>query len=113
GDSPVALWLGGFSSAIQQRYGWTEGVAQGLRVASVEYLVDGAVAQTVKGDPERSWSDDRYAAQQSFSMPGPHTIAIRVHLLDPAPPGSSSAVVESPPVSVEIDQVTAPWMLEY
>jgi hypothetical protein len=113
GDSPVALWLGGFSSATQQRYGWTEGVVQGLRVERVEYLVDGAVAQTVFCNPERSWSDDRYAAQQSFSMPGAHTVAIRVHLLDPAPPGSSSAVVESPPVSVEIDQVTAPWMLEY
>jgi hypothetical protein len=121
GDSPMVLWVAGFSPRAVATHAWTEGEVRGLRIQRVEYLIDDALAGTVEGDAQRGWKQERFPIKLRFATSGPHRVAARVHLLDPlagsgdlqhkAP--AEEIVLDSPALSVSIEQLIDEWMLTY
>lgn len=108
GTYELTLTLSGFGEAVRARHGDAQGR---LRVAKVEWLVDGAVAATVPGDPTRPFAQEAYAAQVVLRSRGKHKVTARVHLAD-AEAASGSAVVEGPGFTVQVDSALEPWMQE-
>lgn len=80
GSSPMNIWISGFPDAVKSAFGGEKG----LRIASVEYLINGQVVETVKGKPRDGWKSEPYAAALSFPGRGTFKINVRVHLIDPA-----------------------------
>jgi hypothetical protein len=113
GSTTVTLWIDGFSDEVLAKHGG--GALAGLRVASVEYLVDGTVLKSMEGDPARAWDNDGFTLRHALVEPGMHQLKARVHLVAPdAAPDAKDAsiVVESKVIESKSEGSVEPWMLE-
>lgn len=105
GDETVAMWVTGFDQAILDKRQGQAADRAGLRVVRVEYLVDGKVIATVKGDPTRPWDGERYPARHTFKTLGKKAVRCRVHAVpfgDPVENHGTPEVLESSRADVEI-----------
>lgn len=81
GTRELAVWITGFGKHVRERH-----TRAGLRVAHVEYLVDGKPVADVPGEPGRTWSRETYPARHVFAARGDYQVSARVHVVDPAAP---------------------------
>ena len=105
GDETVAMWVTGFDDAMLKRREGQAADRAGLRVVKVEYLVDGNVVATVKGDPTRPWNGDRYPARHTFQTLGKHTVRCRVHAVafgDPVENHGKPEILESSAAELQV-----------
>ncbi len=110
GQSPVALWIDGFHETIQKRH-----EELGIRVLRVEYLLGDRVLGIAAGDPMKPWRDDTFLHRCENLPLGKHVIHTRATLVSPeVPPGetTSTETVESERMTVNIQDVFRPWMVE-
>ncbi|MCB9915078.1 MAG: hypothetical protein H6828_08005 [Planctomycetes bacterium] len=110
-DEDLVLTLAGLDPALVEDY--VAGGGAGVRVARVEYLVDGAVVATVAGDPARVWSGERYPARWSPARPAEYELRVRVALVPPDadPAGAYTAeVYESEPLRWALEPSSAAWL---
>ena len=115
--APLALWITGFGRKVHADFaGKDEDPVPGLRVAKVEYLVDGEVVATVPGDPSRPWrSHDTYTGGCELTRRGVYAIGARVTLVLPGAPKAAQepvAVVSAKGFSLDAKLVHEPWMDE-
>jgi hypothetical protein len=105
GDETMAMWVTGFEEAMLERRGEQDRDRAGLRVLEVEYLVDGVVVETVKGDPTRPWNGDRFPARHTFRTLGKHALRCRVHAVafgDPIENHGPPELLDSGRIEVEV-----------
>ncbi|MAG58832.1 MAG: hypothetical protein CMJ83_21290 [Planctomycetes bacterium] len=96
GTPKVALWVDGFSRAIQEK--WKSGRRRpDIRVLRVSYYVDGKPIATVEGKPSRMWKGETFAAQYTFSEPGTFSVFAKAELL---PPGAKRHDADTKTVTV-------------
>ncbi len=110
GNGPTTVWITAIGAGSARK----AAADAGLRVAAVEYLVDGRVAARLEGDASRPWTAaDRFPAALEFDAPGEHRVSLRVHLA--AGDGTralENPVLENPGFVVRVDAVLEPWMAE-
>lgn len=113
GNAPMHIWVSGFSKAAKQVYGQGSTI-KGLRIALVEYLIDGKVVKTLKGNPRKGWTGAGFQTDLSFKTRGAHKIGAKVHLVDPdSPRGNRKAtvVLHAEEFEVSVRDVLEPWMV--
>jgi hypothetical protein len=113
GMAPMEIWISGFPDAVQKAYGTGAGPIKGLRVARVEYLVNGAVAKTVPGNPKKAWAGDKYQAQLSFERRGTYALGAQVHLVAADAPAESTTptiVIKAKEVKAAVSGLFEEWM---
>ncbi len=113
GNGAFLVRIAGFSEQVIADD--TSAEIGGLRIASVEWLVDGRTRATIAGDPSKPWTSADFAAKFELEDPGDASLVARVHLVahDAAASDTSpSVVVESKPVVLHCDGVAQPWMLD-
>lgn len=93
GDSPMELSVIGFADAVK---------AGEMKIEKVEYLVDGAVVATVKGDKKKRWEGERHAALHAFPQRGRYSVSARVTFSD-GDRGAAGFVAY-------VDDAFEPWM---
>jgi hypothetical protein len=98
GRTEVLLSIGGFGDAVLAR-------ADGVRVASVEYVTGGKVLARVEGDASRAWTREDFLVRHVFAEPGSVPVLARVVLASP------TEVIESKAVTVSSDGTLRPWMI--
>ncbi len=106
---PWSIWLTGFGKSAQERLG-----ASGFSIQKVEYFVDGRLAASVSGDPEKPWSpssSERFAIQHEPERGGDHLVECRVTVASSS--GSETVELRSAAVTIPRTRVLEPWMLEY
>jgi len=115
GGAGAVLFISGFSEAVREQYALGQGSARGLRVASVEYLVDGEVLAALPGDPSHKWTGERFAARHAFDKRGSYRCEVRVKLQAPGEVEGLATVVEleGEPLVVVIKDAHDQRLLEY
>ncbi len=114
GDTPLSLWVSGFHEDEIDAHSRTVKGEQGLLIDRVEYYADGELVETLKGDPRRPWSSERFAVQHKFYTRREHEVQVRVHLTpDPTEPDEPPTVLSSPILKVRVDEGSGVWMLDY
>ncbi len=111
GRTTAVLFLGGFSDAVLAR--WGGGALSGLRIARVEYVANGAVVESVPGNPQKGWTTEDFVVRHTFAEPGTYKVKARVWIVAPdAPSGSSETVtsLESQEKTLVSDGTYEPWM---
>jgi len=115
GTKKMTFWVEGFEAGLLAEFDGVERPWRGMRVVQVEYLADGEVVATVRGDPEQPWRGERYAAQFSFDLPGEHTLQARVAGVapdgDPEYP-SRTELFSSIPLEISTKDSPEEWMAE-
>jgi hypothetical protein len=120
GDTPLELWVGGWSAATREKYEWPDEQRRGPRVVRVVYLADGVPVAEVPGDHGAPVADERCAARFEARLAGAVVLTAQAHVL--APPTRDAAgrllpgamrVIESGPLRAEIEHVVPAWMLDY
>jgi hypothetical protein len=110
-SASVSLWIAGFGPATIDKYGG--GALGGVRVARVEYWVDGQLRATVPGDPAVAWKDQKLGAQVQLLYPGVYQIVAKCHLVAPDAPADArdpTIVVESAPLKERSEGDSEPWL---
>jgi len=105
GEETMAMWVTGIDKAVLERRQEQENDRAGLRVIKVEYLVDGAVVETVKGDPSRPWNGERFPVRHTFRTLGKHALRCRVHAVafgDPIQNHGPPELFDSGRIEVEV-----------
>lgn len=105
GDETLAMWVTGFEEALVNRRKEQASDRAGLRIIKVEYLVDGEVVATAKGNPNKAWEGDRFAARYTFPTLGKHTVRARAHAVafgDPIENHGQLEILESKPIEVDV-----------
>jgi hypothetical protein len=111
GRTTAVLFLSGFGDAALAR--WGGGALSGLRIARVEYLANGALVESVPGNPQKAWTSEDFAVRHTFVEPGSYKVKARVWVVAPdAPAGSSesAASLESQEKTIVSDGTYEPWM---
>jgi len=111
GRTTAVFFLSGFSDAVLAR--WGGGALSGLRIARVEYLANGAVVESVPGNPQKGWTTEDFAVRHTFAEPGTYKVKARVWVVAPdAPAGSSETAtsLESQEKALVSDGTYEPWM---
>lgn len=106
------MWLSGFSPAALARFGaegTDAGAGSGLFVERVEWWLDGAQLESVAGDPDQPWRDERFAARSTPIRSGEFVLECRVFVRGADGP----AELRSTPLVVRQELVLEPWMLAY
>lgn len=93
GDSPMELSIDGFADAVK---------GGEMKIEKVEYLVDGAVVATVKGDPKKRWEGERFELFHAFPQRGRFAVSARVTFTD----GERTAAG----FVARVDDAFEPWM---
>lgn len=109
GTGDLAMWITGFGEQLLEGVGLDSDERKGLRVARVEYLLNGKVVAEVDGDTARLWESERFPARYSVKTLGKHTLQARVHLSS-YDGGSDITVVESKPLAIEAKLTTEQLM---
>lgn len=115
--SEVSAWVSGFGEGVDEGKSTEtpEGRAvdtpggRGLAVREVRYFVDGALAATVPGDVEQPWNGQRFARKLALKSNGRFAVRVEVSLASDA----EDVVLTSATVSVEVNDVLEPWMMEH
>lgn len=106
----LKLWITGFGDAIKKT---PEGTLRPVRIARVEYLVDGNVVRTVPSNATKPWAGEAMAVEYEFLKKGKYKVSARAHLLAPdAPDGAEPTITAySPGFDLHVDAVMEDWML--
>jgi hypothetical protein len=113
GKHKQTMWITGFSPAVTSALEEVDGLVKGLRIARIEYLVDGKVFEEVPGDPDVGWRRaQRYAVQTEVSEPGPHEFCVKVYALNPAALDGADATIQlvSSSLTVVVEETFQEWM---
>jgi len=113
GTQTIQLALTGFSEEVKKT--WGAGKLGGLRVAAVEYLLDGEPIARVNGDPTRAWKEFRHAASYTFTKKGTFKLSAKAHLVDPEAPAEErnpTIALQSEPVTIRVQSALEPWMTD-
>lgn len=115
GVDPATMFVTGFGAAALNDFDEPEGLVRGLRVLRVDYQVDGEVVCSLRGNPERGWKDERFAAQHRFTAPGTYELTAHVHVVDPfvAEGQAGSAELVSEPIEIAIEDLGDAAMTAY
>ena len=111
GRTTAVMFLGGFSEAVLAR--WGGGALSGLRIVRVDYLADGAVIESVPGNPMKGWTTEDFAVRHTFAQPGSYKVKARVYVVAPEDPADSTATatsLESREKTLVSDGTYEPWM---
>ena len=111
GERELTAWVSGFSPSV--RSDWAhEGLIEGLRVAGVEWFVDGESVATVAADPQVGWDGERFPMQHVFDAGGAHELQAVVRLLAPGA-DHDERELRSGVLSVRAGEVLTPWLEAY
>ncbi|MFN0205815.1 MAG: hypothetical protein ACKVS6_05825 [Planctomycetota bacterium] len=113
GRHRLKIWISAFGGSVKSKY--KGGEVNGLRVAKVEYLINGSVAGEVLGNPAKPWRDERFAFDYEFKKPGMHKISARVLVVpNDAPAGEKNGTVSlfASGFDMNVDAVLEDWMLD-
>jgi hypothetical protein len=115
GSNPVTMFITGFGEDALAHYDDLEGLVRGLRIEKVEYVVGDEVVGTVPGNPEKGWTNERFALKHQFDRGGKVVVDIRVHVVDPYASTASEAttVLIASGLEIDLGEVLEDWMLEY
>ena len=114
GDPDVGMWITGFSDNAIKDWIDEEGPVDGLRIAAVEYLIDGKVAKRVVGNPATPWRGQQFAYLHEFKLPGRYKVSARACIVDPEAPTStteSTGTIEGKGFTIEVGRAMYPWMM--
>jgi hypothetical protein len=103
------LWITGFGSALLTADPVT-GAARGPSIERVEWWIDGALVETLLGDPARPWTDESFALRYEPVQSGALVVECRVTVRGP---NGGTRELRAQPLSVPSEFVLEPWMLEY
>ena len=117
GSSTITLWISGFGegAAKARTEPAADGTPGGIRVKSVEWLVNNQVVQTVAGNPNKTWSGERYAASYAFSKAGNYRVSAKVTVVAPDAPAGAvepTIVLFAKGFAMDTGPVLEPWLLE-
>lgn len=110
GQNHLRLWISGFGDNVKKQYGGSGG----LRVANIEYFIDGKPAGTVAGDPSKPWTNFKFPFEYEFTTTGKHKISARANLVAPdaAPDDLNPTIsIYAAGFEMNVDSVLADWML--
>lgn len=114
GAGRFAVWLTGFSDEVREDYGIVRGSRRELFLQSVEYWLDGALAERVECNPLAQWNGDPHAVRLDVFDAGEHRLEIRVTLALPEsadPLTTKPVVLEGEELLINVDAGLEPWML--
>jgi hypothetical protein len=114
GRGRFAVWLTGFSEEVREDHGVARGSRRELFLQSVEYWLDGALAERVACNPLSAWQGEGHAIRLDVPAAGDHRLEIRVTLALPedADPLTQDAIVlEGDELPFTVDAGLEPWML--
>ncbi|MCP3918599.1 MAG: hypothetical protein GY711_23880 [bacterium] len=95
GDTPLRVWISSFNGTLK------DGAVERVDYVLGDDTVLKSVAKSASGD-------GRFAAELELPGPGKWTIHARAY-----PSGNGDAPHDSAAIEVRVDEVLAPWMLEY
>jgi hypothetical protein len=107
GDTPMTIWLDGFGTEFIEEH-------DGVRVAKVEYLVGGKEIGVKEGEVLEKWKREKFAIRHNFPKNASYELVARVHFVSGShadPTGIQTQAIDSPPLRVNVDEVTEDWML--
>lgn len=111
GAPELTLTISGFDEKVKAAY--AGGEVKGIRIAKVEYLLDGKVVAEVKGKPAKAWDiKDKYEAEAKIADRGKHTLSAKVYVVRPEAPKDAKEPVdalEAKPASFELSVMEEPW----
>lgn len=88
------VWISGFSEKVKQAY-VADAINPGIRVAKVEYIVDGKITE-VKGKPGKAWeAADKYPAELKIEGRGKHAVSAKVYVVRPDAPKNADGPVDA------------------
>jgi len=114
GRGRFAVWLTGFSDEIREQYGVARGSRRDLFLQSVEYWLDGALAERVECNPLSAWQGEGHAIRLDVPAAGDHRLEIRVTLALPEgsdPLTTAAVVLEGEELPFTVDAGLEAWML--
>jgi hypothetical protein len=106
------VWLSGFAPEVLGRHPPVEtkdGPRPGLFVEKVEWWVEGELVESVRGDAETPWRDERFALRFDPPRGGELELECRVTVRAASAPRE----LRSRPLRVRHELALEPWMLEY
>lgn len=106
---PLKMWIDGFGRAATQGLEWPGETGRGPHVSRVEWLADGEVVAIRLANDARPANGARFTARVLFERTGEVELVARVHVTSP---GGESTTIESPPLTVGIEQALPAWMSE-
>lgn len=105
GNPKLSIWIAGFNQKkLEKRFPKAKGKRE-VFVSQVEYLIDGKVVHTARGDEKAVWDGEPFGYRHLFKRCGRYNIAARVHVKNPdaALAGEADTVLlESPILIVEV-----------
>lgn len=112
GNNKLRAWISGFGDAAKKQYG--AGAIGGLRVARVDYIIDGKIVQSVPGNPSKPWRDEKFLLEYEFFTTGKHKVSAAAQLVDPAAPAEEkepTIAIYASGFEVNVESVLNDWML--
>ena len=100
----LTAWLTGFDAGLLRVAG-----TAGVLVSKVEWHLDGELVASLPGTSDTGWANERYPLRVPILRNGEHTLEARVNVELPG----GARFFSSGPVTVVMDDVLEPWMLEY
>lgn len=117
GDTPLTLWITGFSDAALEGLEWPGEEGRGPRVLRVVYRMGAHPIGVVPGDRGRPMDDARFVYRHRFREPGIYALRAGVEVLTPRRQGANGhvlpgeiRVLESPVFEVQIHDVEPDWL---
>jgi len=105
GNPKLSIWIAGFNQKkLEKRFPKQKG-KRDVRVASVEYLVDGNVVHKQQQAERKTWNGEPFGFQYVFKQCGRYNVAAKVHVENPdaALDGEAKTIIlESPVLVVEV-----------
>lgn len=108
GHSELSLWVMGFDDATKKKH-----EEFGIRVARVEWYVDGEKFATIPGDVSKRFEAETYATRYRFVRPKKYAFTAKAFALTPdALDGDEGPLVEIPSAgfTIPVSQVMSGWM---
>ena len=108
GNPVMSLWIAGFNNKrLQKRFPKVKGKKSGVRVASVQYLVDGEVIHEALAGTKDTWDGEPFPYQHRFRKRGRHSVSARIHAINPATDSAEAdtVILESPIMIVEVQDL--------
>jgi hypothetical protein len=116
GDSPMEIWISGFSRKAKDALKTGAGALAGIHVARVEYRVDGQVVKTIEADVKKPWAADKFPFTYGFPRRGRYHIDARVHVVDPTGKADGKdpklTIIEAEGFDIFVASAYEPWMEE-
>ncbi|MBI3819089.1 MAG: hypothetical protein HY286_10395 [Planctomycetes bacterium] len=112
GRNRLKIWISGFGENAKKQYGG--GNIGGLRIAKIEYFIDGKTAGEIQGNPAKAWVDEKYAFEHEFTTTGKHKVSARAHLVEPGAADDDknpTVYLYSTGFELNVESVLAGWML--